>query len=402
MAGLMRTRPRLTESEAFGNDNNGFALALFEQLRHAPGNLFFSPFSIRTVLAMAFSGARGETAAQMGDVLRMETSGDTPHIAFSEIIQRLSTVGSGTQEMLVANALWGQPGESLLPEFSEIIVRYYHGKFGQVDFRRDTEGARKTINKWVEAQTREKIRELIPSGVLDDETSLVLANAICFKGMWADAFDRGNTEEGVFRLAGGGTVRVPLMQGMRWDLPYVETKGFQAIDLVYEGGDLSTLVLLPRRSDGLPALEERLSARMLRDCVARMDARLVRVFLPRFKLVSGSVDLCDPLATLGMPLAFARLEADFSGMNGKEPPSEESLFISAVLHQAHVEVTEEGTDAFAAVLATLVPAGATPRRRRPRPDPVFRADHPFVFAIRERKSGSILFLGRVSDPTRGV
>ena len=400
MAGLMRTRPRLTGSEAFGNDNNDFALALFEQLRHAPGNLFFSPFSIRTVLAMACSGARGETAAQMGDVLRMETSGDTPHIAFSEIIQRLSTVGSGTQEMLVANALWGQPGESLLPEFSEIIARHYHGKFGEVDFRH-AEDARKTINKWVEAQTREKIRELIPLGALDAETSLVLTNAICFKGMWAEAFDRGDTEEGVFRLAGGGGVRVPLMQGMKWDLPYVETKGFQAIDLVYEGGDLSMLVLLPGRRMGLPALEERLSATMLRDCVARMDARLVRVFLPRFKFVSGSVDLCDPLATLGMPLAFARLEADFSGMNGKEPPSEESLFISAVLHQAHVEVTEEGTDAFAAVLATLVPTGATPRRRRTRPDPVFRADHPFLFAIRERKSGSILFLGRVSDPTRG-
>lgn len=399
MAGLMRTRPRLTESEAFGNDNNGFALALFEQLRHSPGNLFFSPFSIRTVLAMACSGARGETAAQMGDVLRVETSGDTPHTAFSEIIERLNTVGRGTQEMLVANALWGQRGEPLLPEFSEIIAQHYHGEFGQVDFRQ-AEDARKTINKWVETQTRGKIRELIPLGALDRETSLVLANAICFKGMWVEAFERDDTEEGVFQLAGGGRVRVPLMQGTRWDLPYVETKGFQAIDLVYEGGDLSMLVLLPRRRDGLPALEERLSAKMLRDCVARMDARLVRVLLPRFKFASGSVDLCKPLATLGMPLAFARFEADFSGMNGKEPPSEASLFISAVLHQAHVEVTEEGTDAFAAT-AALVPLGAAPSLRRPRPNPVFRADHPFVFAIRERKSGSILFLGRVSDPTRG-
>ena len=392
-----QVRARLTGPEVFAEDNNTFALALFGQLRHSPGNLFFSPFSIRTALAMAYSGAKGETAAQMREVLQFRPSGEGPHEGFSGIIRRLNETGGGKGEFLVANSLWGQLGEPLQREFLDLITRHYGGEMNQVGFRQNTEGARRVINQWVETRTRERIRELIPPDGLDAETSLALVNAIFFKGRWALPFESAQTEEEYFRLAGRGRVKVPLMRQKKV-VSYQEAEGFQAVDLAYEGGDLSMLVLLPSRKNRLPDLESRLSAGMLRECVGRMFAQPVRLFLPRFKFTWGTVDLSTRLSDLGMPLAFTPLEADFSGMNGKEPPSEDSLVLSAVFHQAYLEVTEEGTEAAAATAATML-AGACLGPSRPPKVPVFRADHPFLFAIRDRKSGSILFLGRVSDPT---
>jgi serpin B len=391
-------RARPTGSDAFAEDNNSFALPLFEQLRHSPGNLFFSPFSIHTALAMAHFGAKGETAAQMSEVLRISLSGDEPHGALSDIIGRLNRADRGEYGILEANSLWARPGDPLLRAFLDLIARHYGGTVRQVGFRDDPEGARRTINQWVETQVRGKIRELIPPGGLDAETSLALVNTIYFKGMWVVPFERAETEEEPFYLGGRGKVRVPLMR-QEAGVSYQEAWGFQAVDLTYSGGDLSMLVLLPRRKNGLPNLERRLSAGMLRECVARMRAQPVRLFLPRFKYAWGTVDVSAQLANLGMPLAFTPRAADFSGINGKEPQSEESLFLSAVFHRAHLEVTEEGTEAAAATAGTMLSL-ASPGPSRPPRVPVFRADHPFLFAIRDRNNGSILFLGRVSDPTR--
>ncbi len=221
-------------------------------------------------------------------------------------------------------------------------------------------------------------------------------NAVYFKGKWVLQFRKAATRDEPFYVEGGGNVRAPLMH-QQGEVRYLQAGGFQAVDLAYRGGDLCMLVLLPDRTDGLRALETQLSARLLRDCVASMLVREVELFLPRFRMTWGTVDLATELRTLGMPLAFTRAQADFSGINGHEPRDEESLFISAVYHKAFVEVDEEGTEAAAATGVAMRPSGAFPH---PAAVPMFRADHPFLFAIRDRKSGTILFLGRVADPTR--
>jgi serpin B len=291
--------------------------------------------------------------------------------------------------MAVANSLWAQDGAPLQPAFIDLVARRYGGSLNLLDFRHAGEAARETINQWVEEKTRQRIRELIPPGGLDAEARLVLVNAIYFKGMWELHFRRAATYDAPFHVEGGGTLQAPLMH-QKEEIRYMQSAGYQALELVYRGGDLSMLILLPARNDGLRDLEETLSARMIHDCVARMSVCEVELSLPRFKVTWGPVNLREHFATLGMPLACTRYQADFSGMNGHEPPSEDSLFITAVFHKAFVEVNEEGTEA-AAATAVLMARGAAPS---------FRADHPFVFAIRDRKSGAILFLGRISDPTQ--
>lgn len=391
----MATRP--TGPESFAEDNNDFALAMYGQLRQRPGNLVFSPFSIRTALGMTHAGARGETAAQMRAALRISSSDEMLQAAFGEVIQRLNAAGGGDYEMTVANSLWCQEGEPLLPGFLDLIAGNYGGGVNAVDFSHAAEAARKNINHWVEDTTRRKIRELIPSGGLNAETRLVLANAVCFKGMWMLQFLTTATRDDPFHLEDGGRVQAPLMYQQE-KVQYLRAAGYQAVELVYRGGDLSMLVLLPDRRDGLRDLEKKLSARMLRDCVTRMHIREVELFLPRFKITWGTVDLSDQLTLLGMPLAF-NSQADFSGINGHQPPDEAALWISAIFHKAFVEVNEEGTEA-AAATAISVTFTAARWRSKPPAIPIFRADHPFLFAIRDRRSGLILFLGRIADPTQ--
>jgi serpin B len=251
------------------------------------------------------------------------------------------------------------------------------------------------IDQWVEDTTRQKVRELVPSGALNADTHLILVNAVYFKGMWELQFSRAATRDEPFHLEGDGKVQAPLTQ-QHEEVRYLQTGGYQAVDLLYRGGDLSMLVLLPNRKDGLRDLEKALSMRMLQDCEAQMANHEVELFLPRFKITWGTVNLRDQLTALGMPLAFEGGQANFSGINGYEPPHNDSLSISAVFHKATVETNEEGTEAAA---ATAVPMERT-GRSSPQRVPVFRADHPFLFAIRDRKSGAILFLGRMADPTR--
>ena len=372
---------------------------MYEELRQRPGNLFFSPFGVRAVIGMAEAGAKDETASQMKEALRISSSDETLHVDFAKISQRLNAAGVGGYEMEIANSLWCQDGAPLQARFLDLITRHYGGGAGLLDFRHAAGAARETVNQWVEDKTRKKIRELIPPGSIDAETRLVLANAAYFKGKWVLQFGRTATRDEPFCLEGGGTVQAPLM---RQEVPtlYLQAAGYQAVDLRYRGVDLSMLVLLPDRKDGLRDLERKLSTRMLNQCVARTkNTGNVKLFLPRFKISWGAFNLNDQLMTLGMPVAFTRFQADFSGINGHEPPAEHSLFISDVLHKAFVEVNEEGTEAAAASAMQLEAATASPGFE-PLPTPVFRADHPFLFAIRDWKTNAILFLGRITDPTR--
>lgn len=395
MARFRDRLPRASGPESFTEDNNDFALAMHGQLRQRPGNVFFSAFSIRTALSMAQAGAGGETAAQMRKTLRLSTPDDTPHAGFAEIIGRLNAAGGNTYELALANSLWGHEGEPFEARFLDLIARQYDGTMNRVDFRRGAEAARQAINQWVEGKTRQKILQLIPSGGVDADTRLVLVNGVYFKGTWTLQFPKAATRDAPFHVEGGGTVQAPLMH-QREDVRYLRGEGYQAVDLVYQGGDLSMLVLLPDRRDGLRDLEKQLSARMLHDCVTQMSVREVRLFLPRFRITWGAVNVRDPLSALGMTHAFDRSCADFSGINGHASPHAEALFISAVFHKAFVEVNEEGTEAAAATAAGMTMLGLGPEP----PPPVVRADHPFLFAIRDRKRGAILFLGCVADPTR--
>jgi len=393
---LPHARSRRNGRGSFAEDNNDFALAMYGQLRQQRRNLFFSPFSIRTALGMTLAGARGETAAQMRRALHISSSDEALHVAFAEIVQRLDAAGGSKYEMAVANSLWSQDGPPLQPGFLDLIARYYGDGMNPVDFHRGAEAARVTMNQWVEDKTRQKIRNLIPSGGLDADARLVLVNAVYFSGMWVLPFRKTATRDEPFFLEGGGKVQAPLMH-QHEDVRYMQAGGYQAVDLDYQGGDLSMLVLLPDKKDGLRDLETRLSTRMLHDCVARMRVREVKLFLPRFRATWEAIDLGAQLRALGMPLAFARSQADFSGINGHEPLDKESLFLSAVFHKAFVEVHEEGTEAAAATAVLMETLGAL-RYSKPPPVPIFRADHPFLFAIHDRKSGALVFLGRMADP----
>jgi serpin B len=340
---------------------------------------------------MTLAGARGETAAQMSTALGTPPLDDAVHVAFAEAIQRLNAGGGGECEMAVVNSLWGQDGAPMQAGFLDLMTRHYGGGVNLVDFRRDAERARVTINQWVEANTSQKIRALVPSGGVDADTRLVLVNAVYFKGLWVMQFSRSATRLEPFYLQDGGTVQVPLMHREHQGRPVVRYGGgadYRAVDLAYRGGDLSMLVLLPDRKDGLRDLEKRLSVEMLDELVAQMRNRDVDLFLPRFKITWGTVDMRDPLTALGMPFPFNRLQADFSGINGHQPPHEDAFFISAAFHKAFAEVNEEGTEAAAATAVVLTLGEPS----------VFRADHPFLFAIRDRKNGAILFLGRLADP----
>jgi len=398
------------DAQALVEGNNRFALELYARLRGNEGNLFFSPYSISTALAMTYSGARGTTAGQMAQTLRFPREpnkaldSDNQDKLLYRVEKRLLSderlaaafgrLQKGLKadpkregyELSVANALWGQRGYDFLEEFLEIVETNYGGRLGEVDFAAATEKARRSINAWVEEKTKNKIKELIKPGVLNSMTRLVLTNAIYFKGAWDTPFQEAATRPASFTLSGGKKVDVPMMnQNDRFK--YAETESFQALELPYADNELSMVILLPKKTDGLSDFEKKLTAKSLSDWLSKLAKRKVIVSVPKFEMTS-QFSLAAVLKSMGMTDAFAPREADFSGMNGRK-----DLFISAVVHKAYVEVNEEGTEAAA---ATGVAIGLTSMPiDRP---PTFRADHPFLFLIRHNLTGSILFIGRVANP----
>ncbi len=371
--------------EAAAGSNNAFALDLYGALREQEGNLFLSPFSISTALAMTSAGARGETAEQMADVLCFSAE-DKVHRQFGGLGHSIRAREDAGYRLDVANALWVQEDYDLLETFLDTVTENYGAGVRQVDYEGDAEGARKVINAWVEDQTRDKIRDLLQPGILDRLTRLVLTNAIYFKGVWQTPFDKDATNDAPFHVAPGDSIAVPMMY-QEERLSYHEDEDVQLLGMPYAGGALSMVVLLPKTNDGLAALERKLGAAKVDQWVSSMHPRKVRVFLPRFKTTS-QFGLGPILAGLGMPLAFDARDADFSGMTGRP-----DLYISAVVHKAFVDVNEEGTEAAAATAVVMRMKTAMPAE-----PPTFRADHPFLFLIRDTESGAILFLGRMANP----
>ena len=364
--------------------NTAFSLGLYQTLKNDPGDLFFSPFSISTALAMTYAGARGNTATQMADTLHFELDDEFLHPAYAQLQGRLNTDGEGGYELNVANALWGQAGFPFLSAFVELLNSSYGAGLNQVDFSGATEQARSTINRWVEEQTLGKIPELLTPGVVSALTRLVLTNAIYFKGDWQFKFDSEDTQQAPFTRSDGSSVTVPMMY-QTGEHHFADTADLKILELPYDGEDVSMLLLLPRQPEGLAQLEQDLTESNLQRWLALVEEPFdfnVEVYLPRFQLRS-EFSLSEQLIALGMTDAFGT--ADFSGINGGH-----DLSLSFVVHQAFVDVNEEGTEAAA---ATAVGANFTPSP----PPPTFRADHPFLFLILDKRSDSILFVGRVSE-----
>ena len=367
--------------------NNEFAADLYSHLKDkTTGNLFFSPYSLSAALAMTYAGAAAETQKQMADVLHVSVPEQELHEGMARLHSILLAGKTKGYELRVANRLWGQEGYQFLPEFLQATRKYYGADLGVLDFAQNAEAARQEVNDWVEQQTEEKIKDFLAHDVLDANTRLVLTNAVYFKGTWQEKFNKNATQDAPFHLTAEKDVAVPMMR-------QTETFGYRTIDdlqvleMPYAKSELSMLILLPKETEGLPELEKKLTHDNLRDWTKGLSKELVIVHIPRFRMTS-QFNLKATLQAMKMTLAFDQ-KADFSRISSRE-----GLYISAVVHQAFVDVNEEGTEAAAATKFVLL-AKEPPMVKEP---PIFRADHPFLFLIRDNRTGSILFMGRLVNP----
>jgi serpin B len=368
--------------------NTSFGCDLYAKLRAEKGNVFFSPFSIESALAMTAHGAKGKTLTEMQKTLHLPAETEKTSDGFKTLLATLNGEGKKDRgyELSVANALWGMKGYPWRQEFLKASKAAFGAGLEEVNFA-DEPTARKTINDWVEANTNKKIKDLIPSGVLDADTRMVLTNAVYFKGQWEVEFDKKLTKDGPFTQADGTKKDVPLMH-RTGELRYAEGDDWQAVDLGYKGKETAMTVLLPKTADGLADLEKTLSPDLLAGIFKGVARPKVILTLPRFK-AETKFSLREPLEGLGMKDAFTG-KADLTGMH----TSPEKLFISHVLHKAFVEVNEEGTEA-AAATAVVVSKASAAIDDRPK---VFKADRPFLFVIRHTPTNTVLFAGRFEKP----
>ena len=377
---------------ALVDSNNAFAFNLYHELRGQTDNLFFSPYSISEALAMTYAGARGDTEKAMSLALNFTLPQERLHPAFNSLDLQLKQRGQGAKgkdnkgfRLNIVNAIWGQQGFNFLAPFLDILAQNYGAGLRLVDFANQTEQSRRTINGWVSDQTEGRIKDLIPPGALNEMTRLVLTNAIYFNAAWQFPFDKSATSDGPFHLLNGNAVTVPMMRQTK-SLNYTEGEDYQAVELPYDGQELSMVVLLPAKGQ-FSDFEARLNADRVHKMLGQMARREVALTMPKFTYES-SFSLRRALTGLGMGVAFAPGAADFSGMDGRR-----DLFIQDALHKAFIDVDEAGTEA-AAATAVVVGLTAMP------PAPVeMRVDRPFIFFIRDIPTGSIIFVGRVLDPT---
>jgi serpin B len=373
------------------NGSNAFAVDLYAQLSKQPGNLFFSPESISTAFGMAYAGAHGQTATQMEHVFHFTLPPDRLHPAMGALLAEMNAQHKD-YELRVADALWAQQDASFLPDYLKLVQADYGAGFHRVNFKDSPESVRATINAWVEKQTNDKIKDLLSPGVVNHSTRLVLTNAIYFKGNWQDQFDTEATQKEEFHLSATQWVIAPMMHrtdGYR----YYDGGTFQALELPYAGDEIAMVVLLPKEKEGLASLEQLFASGVAGDWIQKLEpVDKVILTLPRFTMTQ-QFELSGTLSAMGMAQALSN-GADFSGMTGKP-----DFTISAAIHKAYIDVNEQGTEAAAAT--AIVMRATAARMPFPEPPPiVFRADHPFLFILLDTRSGGMLFLGRVADPTK--
>ena len=375
----------LSSLEMAAAGNTQFALELFAEINSQAGNLFFSPFSISSALAMAYVGARSETQVQMARTFHFSTDKDVFLESSRQLGKEIEKVHKeGHVQLATANAIWSHKRYKLEKDYLSTVKKTFGVRAKTVDFG-DSQKARSRINQWVEDQTREKIRDLIAEGVLNDLTRMVLVNAIYFKGDWITPFDPNLTGQAPFHVSPEKEVEAAMMT-IKGRFRAAGTRDAQILELPYAGGGLSMLIVLPREITGLAKCESDLKLENLAKWLNDLQETEVEVTLPRFKL-DFPFRLDDTLRAMGLTDAFTD-RADFSGMDASR-----ELYIGAVLHKAFVAVNEQGTEAAAATAVVMQ------TKMMAFPPVVFRADHPFLFLIREHATGSILFIGRMYDPS---
>lgn len=371
--------------------NSTFAFDLYDHVRDEPGNIFCSPYSISLALAMTFAGARNDTEQQMADTLRFTLGQDGLHPAFNALDLQLASRGEDVSDaggekfqLSIVNRIWGQVGYSFHEAFLDVLAEDYGAGLSLLDFLNAPDASRVAINDWVAEQTKDRIEDLIPPGAINTLTRMVLTNAIYFKAAWREPFDEDHTSNQPFNLLDGGQVTIEMMRQSA-NYGYASGEGYRIVELPYNGGELSMIVFLPD-AGRFEEFESTLDSARLAAILEDVEFREVDLSLPKFTF-EWEKRLATTLSAMGMPDAFGAL-TDFSGMTDVE-----QLFIANVIHKAFVAVDEEGTEAAA---ATAVVVGATSAPGEP---VVVTVDRPFVFVVRDIPTGTILFLGRVVDPS---
>lgn len=390
---------------------NELAVDLHRQLATGNENLCVSPFSIQSALAMTFAGADGDTRTEMARVLHFPSDANAVATSFASLQHSLEEMSIKTAELVktskefggpsepitlsIANKLFAQKGYAFRPAFLSLVKQNFGAAFEPLDFVINASAATQHINQWVADQTRDRIRDLIPGGALDETTRLVLANALYLKAPWASDFSENATRPEPFFVHGAGPVNVPMMQKRSEHFGYARGEGFTRVSLPYAGNDLQFLVLLPDDVNGLHALESKLSGNVLVGC-AKLQTRDVDLHLPKFKLEPPTMALAEKFEALGMKTAFDKPQgsANFDKMASRTP--KDYLYISQIFHKTFVAVDEKGTEAAAATAVAMMAGTAL---RSPPPPPIeVKVDRPFIYAIQHIPSGVCLFLGRVTDP----
>jgi len=371
---------QLIISQSITEGNNQFALKLLPQLANSSSNAFYSPYSISTALLMATGGAKSETEKQMLNVLCQKDNTLAYHQKFGEQISQVEK--KENIKLNVANSIWMQKGFKFQPDYVELLNKAYKAKLNECNFKTNGDGEAKRINKWVEGKTNNKIKDLIKPGVLKSNTRMVLVNAIYFYGDWSKAFDKESTKEADFYLNDKKTIKAKLMNA-EYKMPYASDDLFEVVSIPYSKGEASMLVFLPKNKDNFEEALKALTIEKYNTLTKNLAQEKVNLKLPKFTM-TAEFELSQTLSNMGMPLAFTDM-ADFSGMTG-----EKDLKIDKVIHKAFVDVSEKGTEAAGATAVIMVTKSAVMDREK---TIYFKADHPFIFMIKDNATGQLLFVG---------
>ncbi|KAI0208456.1 Serpin B3, partial [Lamellibrachia satsuma] len=365
--------------------NNDFAMDLYSQIRsNSVGkNIFFSPFSVSSALAMVYAGAKGNTKTEMANVLKLDSVNKNVHAGFRRLFTEFNDP-TNNYNLSIANAFFGRQGYTFLNSYRNRIAQYYYALLKNLNFAGHSEASRKYINDWVATNTNQKIKDLLRPGFISDLTVAVLVNTIYFKGLWKIPFHVNYTISNTFQLSATESVTIKMMNsaGHRFQYAEVSNLNCQILELPYVGDEVSMYILLPNTVDGLAALEAQLTSVKLNNAISDMEEAKVDVSIPKFTMTL-TLDLNTMLKAMGMKDMFDN--ADLSGIDGTR-----NLVVSKVVHKAYIDVNEKGTEAAAATGIGIECSIQCPK--------IFKADHPFLFFIREKVTDSILFSGRVLTP----
>jgi len=367
---------------------NTFSFDLYRNLTAGTlRNTFYSPLSISSALAMTYAGAKGETAQQMQSTLHYGPQVDLFHSQYGAMIDSLSSKKGQDFKINIANAIWVQDKFKLKNYYTETVKKDYNSEIRNLDFVDSPDASRDTINYWVEKKTAGRIQDLIPAGVIDEMTRLILTNAVYFNAEWANKFNKELTNKDEFYCLDNTVIKTEMMY-QRHHHPVSQTEDYTILEIPYEGYEYSMLIILPNDKAGLTELSKTLSAK---DIIVHDKSKKredVLVYFPKFRMETN-YDLNKSLSALGMPLAFSA-DADFSNMTGGK-----DLMISSVIHKAFIDVDEDKTEAAAATAITMKLTSMAPAQKAPLE---FRADHPFMFIIRCKNDNAILFMGQLTNP----